>query len=74
MADALGILRDRRRDDGRWTANRAYPGDTHLPPPRAGLPDRWVTLIALRVLRRYGGIGGGIDHGGIGVGDVGDGV
>jgi hypothetical protein len=53
MADALGILRARRRDDGCWAANRAYPGATHLPPTPAGQPDRWVTLITLRVLRRY---------------------
>jgi hypothetical protein len=54
MADALGILLARRRDDGRWAANRAYPGATHLRPTPPGQPDRWVTLIALRVLRRYG--------------------
>lgn len=56
MADAVEVLRSRRRDDGRWAANRAYPGDTHLPPTRPGVPDRWVTLIALRVLRRYDGV------------------
>jgi len=53
MADALEILRGRRRSDGRWAAGRAYPGQTHLPPSRAGQPDRWVTLIALRVLGSY---------------------
>ncbi|RNB49846.1 hypothetical protein EDM22_09520 [Agromyces tardus] len=55
MADALEILRARRRQDGRWAANRPYPGVTHVPANRPGLPDRWVTLIALRVLRRYDG-------------------
>jgi hypothetical protein len=28
----------------------ALSGRTHLPPPRAGRPHRWVTLAALRVL------------------------
>jgi hypothetical protein len=55
MDDALGVLRARRRPDGRWTVNRGYPGLTHVPPPRAGQPDRWVTLAALRVLAAYPG-------------------
>lgn len=58
MTDALEILRGRRRDDGRWAANRPYPGATHLPARRAGQPDRWVTLIALRVLASYDEAGG----------------
>lgn len=53
MDDALAILRRRRRDDGRWVANRAYPGATHVPNERAGQPSRWVTLIADRVLLAY---------------------
>lgn len=53
MADALGILRDRQRPDGRWAAARSYPGQTHVPPAPAGEPSRWVTLVALRVLGRY---------------------
>ncbi|WP_248305699.1 hypothetical protein [Agromyces sp. H66] len=54
MDDAIEILRRRRRDDGRWAASSAYPGATHLPPVRAGLPHPWVTLGALRVLGAYG--------------------
>ena len=53
MQDALNVLAERRRPDGRWVVNRAYPGETHVPPPPAGQPDRWVTLIALRVLGRF---------------------
>lgn len=53
MDDALGVLRARRRPDGRWVANRGYGGITHVQPPRAGQPSRWVTLIALRVLAAY---------------------
>ena len=63
MADAVGVLRSRRRDDGRWAMNRAYPGETHLPPKPAGRPDRWVSLIALRVLGAYGEAGAGADAG-----------
>jgi hypothetical protein len=53
MADALGVLHRRRASDGRWPANRSYPGETHLPVAPAGKPNRWVTLAALRVLAAY---------------------
>jgi hypothetical protein len=53
MSDAIEVLRRRRAPDGRWSANRSYPGVSHLPPPVAGQPNRWVTLAALRVLAAY---------------------
>jgi hypothetical protein len=53
MDDALALLATRRRPDGRWPANRSYPGATYLPPLPAGQPSPWVTLLALRVLRAY---------------------
>lgn len=53
MRDALEILAQRRLQDGRWTANRGYPGATHLPPTPAGRPDRWITLAAVVVLDTY---------------------
>ncbi len=54
LADAIELLRSRRRSDGRWAVGRAYPGLTQVPVTRAGQPDRWVTLRALRVLAAYG--------------------
>ena len=53
MEDAIDVLRRRRSPDGRWPVNRGYPGETHLPPPRPGTANRWVTLRALRVLQAY---------------------
>lgn len=53
MSEALGVLCRRRAADGRWPVNRSYPGETHLPPPVPGSPNRWVTLAALRVLATY---------------------
>ena len=53
MDDALSVLRDRRADDGRWVANQAYHGATHVRLTPVGRPDPWVTVIALRVLAAY---------------------
>lgn len=53
MKEAIEVLESRRRPDGRWPVNRGYPGQTHLPAPRAGTANRWVTLRALRVLEGY---------------------
>ena len=53
MEEAIDVLRRRRLPDGRWPVSRGYPGQTHLPPPRAGTANRWVTLRALRVLSAY---------------------
>ena len=55
LSDALDLLRRRRRPDGRWAATSQYPGETQLDYPRAGEPNRWVTLRALRVLREPSG-------------------
>ena len=52
---ALDIVRTRRRADGRWAAAAQYPGATHVEYPRAGVPNRWVTLRALRTLRSFDG-------------------
>lgn len=53
MDAALDVIVGRRRPDGRWAAASGYPGQTHLTYPRAGEPNRWVTLRALRVLGAY---------------------
>lgn len=47
---AVEVLLRRRRPDGRWAAAAQYPGEVQLSYPRAGQPNRWVTLRALRVL------------------------
>jgi hypothetical protein len=53
MSDALQVVQSRCKPDGRWVANRPYRGLTHVPPTAPGQPDRWVSLIALRVLNSY---------------------
>jgi hypothetical protein len=53
IEEALEVLVRKKAPDGRWPVNRGYPGATHLPPPRPGTANRWVTLAALRVLGAY---------------------
>lgn len=51
LVPALGVLCRRRRPDQRWAANAGYPGLSHVVYARAGEPNPWITLKALRVLR-----------------------
>jgi hypothetical protein len=53
MDEALDLIRRRQRPDGRWSANRSYPGVTHVPGERPGEPSPWLTVIAERVLLAY---------------------
>ncbi len=55
MADALGEVVARRRPDGRWRLNAGMAGEEHFQMEKPGQPSRWITLMALRVLRAYGG-------------------
>ena len=54
MADALAVLLAKRKADGRWLAEAAHPGATHFVMEAPRKPGRWNTLMALRVLKRYG--------------------
>lgn len=51
LQEALDRVIAARRPDGRWTVNAAHAGDQHFVMEKAGQPSRWITLIALRVLR-----------------------
>ena len=50
--EAVAVIRDRRRPDGRWLLNVRHP-DTLFEDVagEVGEPNRWITLHALRVLR-----------------------
>lgn len=62
LEPALRILRDKRRGDGTWLLDRAHPdtgpgtaaprGVRPLALERAGGRSKWITLTALRVLKR----------------------
>jgi len=64
LRPALTILKDKRRPDGTWSLDRTHPDlgpkanahpDRKLKPlviERPGRPSKWITLKALRVLKR----------------------
>lgn len=49
LGDAVQVLRDTRRSDGRWPVHRQHPGRYWFKLEEPG-PSRWATLRALRVL------------------------
>jgi hypothetical protein len=54
LTDAIDIVKNSRRDDGRWPLQHAYRGKTYFELERLGAPSRWNTLRALRVLKWWG--------------------
>jgi hypothetical protein len=53
-AEAVELLRGKRRKDGTWNLQNRHAGETHFEMEKAGQPSRWNTLRALRVLRWWG--------------------
>lgn len=60
IAEAIGLVRAKRRPDGRWPLENTHPGEVHFTLEDGdGRPSRWNTLRALRVLGWYGESVGG---------------
>ena len=55
FADAIEVLRARRRADGTWPLQNRHAGRSHFDMEQAGQPSRWNTLRALRVLDWWDG-------------------
>ncbi|MFO7952718.1 MAG: hypothetical protein R6U91_07950 [Bacillota bacterium] len=53
MANALAIIKTKRRKDGTWPLQARYPGKVHFDMEQPGKPSRWNTLRALRVLMHF---------------------
>ncbi len=51
LADAVALVRERQRADGRWKVNARATGQVHFELERAGQPSRWVTLHCLKILK-----------------------
>lgn len=54
MAEAVGIVESKRDADGRWELEHAFHDELGVDFGESpGKPSRWITLQALRVVRRY---------------------
>ncbi len=51
LDDAIELLRDRRKPNGRWPLQKRIPGTLLVEMEKPGTESRWNTLRALRVLR-----------------------
>jgi Prenyltransferase and squalene oxidase repeat len=52
LTDAVEILMQKRQKDGTWILESAPVGRMHTNIEAKGKPSKWITLIALRVLKR----------------------
>lgn len=50
LRDAIDVVIHKRRDDGRWTLQQRWPGETWFEMETVGEPSRWNTLRAMRVI------------------------
>ena len=56
VAEAVEVLRSKQQPDGTWLLENTHRGQVHFELENGdGLPSRWNTLRALRVLRWYDG-------------------
>jgi hypothetical protein len=55
LSDAVSLLEEKRRADGRWNLEHRYRGKVFFEMERLGMPSRWNTLRALRVMRWWRG-------------------
>lgn len=58
LTEAVELVRSKRHPDGRWSLDRVHPGEVHFHlegDGAAGVPSRWITLFALRVLDWWDG-------------------
>ncbi len=51
LSDAIALVEEKRRPDGRWNLEHRYSGKVFFEMERLGTPSRWNTLRALRVLK-----------------------
>ena len=54
MNSAYRVLHSKMNKDFTWNVQAKYPGQVHFEMETAGLPSRWNTLRAMRVLKHFG--------------------
>ena len=55
MQEAIDLVISKQDEQGRWNLETTFNGRFQVNIERKGLPSKWVTLSALRVLRRFMG-------------------
>ncbi|MHA1959684.1 MAG: hypothetical protein ACW99U_05610 [Candidatus Thorarchaeota archaeon] len=55
MQDAVDLVVGAMGDDGKWLLKHSFNGKMHCDIDVKGQPSKWITLRALRVLKRYYG-------------------
>lgn len=55
MQDALELILSKQNERGQWNLEMTYNGRFQVDIEQKGRPSKWVTLNALRVLKRYFG-------------------
>ncbi len=53
MQDAIDILSSKQNEDGSWNLERTFNGRFITNIETKGKPSKWITLNALRILKRY---------------------
>ena len=54
LRPAIDYVLKKRNKEGTWNLRAKYDGQTHFDMEKAGMPSRWNTLRALRVLNHFG--------------------
>jgi hypothetical protein len=55
LSEAIQLVRDKQRKDGRWPLENHHKGKTWFELERPGAPSRWNTLRSMRVLKWWEG-------------------
>jgi hypothetical protein len=53
MQEAVDSVVSKQDDDGRWILESTFNGRFHTNIESKGKPSKWITLNALRMLKRY---------------------
>jgi hypothetical protein len=55
MEPAIRLVLKAQGEDGRWPLKHNFNGKMHIDIEEKGRPSKWITLRAMRVLRRFHG-------------------
>jgi hypothetical protein len=58
LDEAIALVKSKQCADGRWLLEGTWNGRTQAAIEQKGMPSKWVTLHALRALRRWSGMAG----------------